>query len=902
MALRPLIQKALSNCPDGISQLGELLSNRAADDSYAVFMSLQGIDVIFNTLQGQNDDLTLEAALKVLEEVARNNDDNAQAIVNHSALSSTLQLFDRTRSPSVKQGVVILIAILAETRGKELLQLNVLEYLKVALVPTQTTACRQAAASSLWHISAGEGEPMKVMMQQDVLPPLITCLHDADSLVLQRALGCLANLALFDAVLLTHKHCVPACATLLHQSKDIDVQAEAAAVLWNLAGRSPKAAQELLARDQAIAVICQHLINTPDLRLRRSCLGIVANLNNLPGASAAIMAEGVGPACVRFCSPDNEKEIRESAMVVLWLSTTGGTKDSQEHIARIGALDVAMDVIKTADETHPLLLPALGLIENMTVHFSKPLLGYGVLERFNHYMGSSFPDEIRARAAMGLRGIAFLGHNLETVFDASRELVIETLKSNLESDDLVNSCSSVLANLCFTKNQRILAWFQDILPDLVETYDSAPASHFAMLVVFFNMALYGSDDTRATMRDAGVHTRLHSQMMDARSKDDPMQLQAACGIAMLVGHIESHPSLKIDARIMTMFRDALECALKEEPYKSVNSVPEALLKPLQRLAVNDDNKRIVADVCTDILLNILDPKYTEYSKGSDEESQTLAAEILAAVLFSTSLDKHRLERVKTILQHLQQAGSEPVKEQAALALFNLTEKPKSSSEADLAKSKHVMISYNWTHQAFALKVKAWMEKAGYSVWIDVDQMQGSILEAMSHAIEGAGLVIFILSEQYKESNACRTEAEYAYRLKKPMVPVKVNDYTPTGWLGALCGNKLYYDFRVTVAADLPADAIAQADAETKAGFMKEVTQYMKAELKRRATALKSASNASTTAVDSAPALALGNVPTDVKTLLAQIQEQQAALATQQEDILARLQQLEGQKSGCCAIM
>eukprot|EP00045_Choanoeca_perplexa_P013186 m.147710 g.147710 ORF g.147710 m.147710 type:complete len:63 (-) comp16270_c0_seq4:582-770(-) len=52
-----------------------------------------------------------------------------------------------------------------------------------------------------------------------------------------------------------------------------------------------------------------------------------------------------------------------------------------------------------------------------------------------------------------------------------------------------------------------------------------------------------------------------------------------------------------------------------------------------------------------------------------------------------------------------------------------------------------------------------MEKAGYSVWIDVDQMQGSILEAMSHAIEGAGLVIFILSEQYKESNACRTEVK-----------------------------------------------------------------------------------------------------------------------------------------------
>jgi hypothetical protein len=44
--------------------------------------------------------------------------------------------------------------------------------------------------------------------------------------------------------------------------------------------------------------------------------------------------------------------------------------------------------------------------------------------------------------------------------------------------------------------------------------------------------------------------------------------QAACGIAMLVGHIEAHPSLKIDAKIITMFRDALECSLKGIAYST----------------------------------------------------------------------------------------------------------------------------------------------------------------------------------------------------------------------------------------------------------------------------------------------------------------------------------------------
>ena len=85
-----------------------------------------------------------------------------------------------------------------------------------------------------------------------------------------------------------------------------------------------------------------------------------------------------------------------------------------------------------------------------------------------------------------------------------------------------------------------------------------------------------------------------------------------------------------------------------------------------------------------------------------------------------------------------------------------------------------------------------MEQAGYSVWIDLDEMQvgrlcltavlrhryhrlfqGSILEAMSYAIEGAGLVIFIMSEQYKESNACRTEVRLPATLQAPCAPLTI---------------------------------------------------------------------------------------------------------------------------------
>ncbi len=73
-----------------------------------------------------------------------------------------------------------------------------------------------------------------------------------------------------------------------------------------------------------------------------------------------------------------------------------------------------------------------------------------------------------------------------------------------------------------------------------------------------------------------------------------------------------------------------------------------------------------------------------------------------------------------------------------------------------------------------------------------------------------------LSREYKESTNCRLEAEYAFQQKKPIVFIKPQvscvcllyvlvhgireeishtqkDYKPTGWLGLMLGEKLYYD-------------------------------------------------------------------------------------------------------------
>ena len=44
---------------------------------------------------------------------------------------------------------------------------------------------------------------------------------------------------------------------------------------------------------------------------------------------------------------------------------------------------------------------------------------------------------------------------------------------------------------------------------------------------------------------------------------------------------------------------------------------------------------------------------------------------------------------------------------------------------------------------------------GYKVWIDENDMRGSINNAMAKAVEGAKVVLLCVSEKYKESRNCK---------------------------------------------------------------------------------------------------------------------------------------------------
>ena len=85
-----------------------------------------------------------------------------------------------------------------------------------------------------------------------------------------------------------------------------------------------------------------------------------------------------------------------------------------------------------------------------------------------------------------------------------------------------------------------------------------------------------------------------------------------------------------------------------------------------------------------------------------------------------------------------------------------------------------------------LRVVDSLKARGYDVWVDVQDMSGSTVDAMALAVEGASVMLVCVSRSYKESSNCRLEANYGLQREVPMVPLMMEEgYAPDGWLGLL---------------------------------------------------------------------------------------------------------------------
>ena len=280
----------------------------------------------------------------------------------------------------------------------------------------------------------------------------------------------------------------------------------------------------------------------------------------------------------------------------------------------------------------------------------------------------------------------------------------------------------------------------------------------------------------------------------AKVKVASVAIQALLCLAYLVNEETNH-LISADKELLCFIITLLDEAWQSENRRcsELQSTKE-LAEGLSHLAINDNNKTILGSLgAVRVLTSTL-------KTSSDDEERASAARALWMLAFDdTNKDViKQQEGTMDILRTLHHSQDPEVQKATAGALWEIEGKTarNNTDKSKEVSGNHVMISYQWDAQEVLVQVKNKLQASGYRVWMDLEQMGGSTLEAMAKAVENAAVVLVCVSQRYKESPNCRSEAEYAYQLRKDIIPLMMqNNYKADGWLGMLVGTKLWIGFQ-----------------------------------------------------------------------------------------------------------
>jgi len=292
--------------------------------------------------------------------------------------------------------------------------------------------------------------------------------------------------------------------------------------------------------------------------------------------------------------------------------------------------------------------------------------------------------------------------------------------------------------------------------------------------------------------------------------DDPRKkVLAMLTLAYIVDKDQAGTSLVFGKDLFIEIYNCLKAVFQNGSFKGTSFSLKEILLGVINLSVNDANKVILHDIgIIEILFEIIQvdsakPHHERVLQGLDE------AKVMAAkILWNLSFNDVCLNTIKNHLDTLKSysnSSNKNLRDNIMGILFEIAQRniPKPTKlseeiESESHNTPHIMLSYQWGSQEIVKKIAFALRDAGYKIWLDIEEMQGSTLQAMADAVERSCIVLICLTQKYKESPNCRSEAEYTNKLRKHFIPLMLeSNYQPDGWLGILLGEKLYYPFDET---------------------------------------------------------------------------------------------------------
>eukprot|EP00112_Aurelia_sp_Birch-Aquarium-sp1_P010573 Seg2253.5 transcript_id=Seg2253.5/GoldUCD/mRNA.D3Y31 product="hypothetical protein" protein_id=Seg2253.5/GoldUCD/D3Y31 len=216
-----------------------------------------------------------------------------------------------------------------------------------------------------------------------------------------------------------------------------------------------------------------------------------------------------------------------------------------------------------------------------------------------------------------------------------------------------------------------------------------------------------------------------------------------------------------------------------------------LIDGLTRIASNDRNK---LTICSHGGITVA----AKVLKQTDDDEERISACHLIWSLCFVEKCKQRIVRrapeVFDILRDLQYCSNNTLKKLAEALIWEFEEKFDDQGQPPESDIEHVMLSYHPDQRDIMLRISERLKEKGYKVWLAKSNSQ-SYPEHFMEAIENAAVVLVGISRKYKQTPSIFAEADYAFQLCKPMIPITLErNYKPDGWLGMLAGSKVWLDF------------------------------------------------------------------------------------------------------------
>nr|AOW69254.1 hypothetical protein [Calliactis polypus] len=120
-----------------------------------------------------------------------------------------------------------------------------------------------------------------------------------------------------------------------------------------------------------------------------------------------------------------------------------------------------------------------------------------------------------------------------------------------------------------------------------------------------------------------------------------------------------------------------------------------------------------------------------------------------------------------------------------------------ASQSGAQPLPEIFLSYQWDIQSTALELASLLKENGFTCWVDIGQMGGgdALYAQIDKGIRSSKVVISCVTNKYCKSENCQREATLADTLKKPIIPLLLEDipWPPEGQLGPIFAKLLYVD-------------------------------------------------------------------------------------------------------------